>query len=254
MMKGNQKSIKNVTFKVLDVRKKGKKSDEVEIDVEVKKDNERGVAALKIFGPSKKKGCTIMMTKLKKYDAKFAEILAFDVIKDLLDNFHVEDGWINFFVADSDILGKKSHFCHFCNKGYANEKNLKNHITKFHKIVIKYTCDKCDFSANRINELEQHEETLHGKRSEATMDEVMEVDSKENKGSEGNKRKNLVSNSPVFSPPPKRVQLLSSFQLDDASKADNNEIDDGTPLEKSEDVSEKKINELTDTILKMTLD
>ena len=60
--------------------------------------------------------------------------------------------------------------------------------------------------------------------------EVMEVESTENKGSEGNKRKNLVSNSPVSSPPPKRVQLLSSIQLDDAAITECNKTDDETPV------------------------
>ena len=69
-------SINNVAFKVLGVRNKGKKSEEVEINVEMKKDNNRGVASLKIFGPSKKKGCTIMVTKLKKHDMKLVEMLA----------------------------------------------------------------------------------------------------------------------------------------------------------------------------------
>ena len=94
-------SINNVAFKVLDVRNKGKKSDEVEINVEMKKDNNQGVASLNILGPSKKKGCTIMVTNLKKHDMKFVEMLAWSVIKELLDYFNSEDGWINFFLADN---------------------------------------------------------------------------------------------------------------------------------------------------------
>ena len=96
-----------------------------------------------------------------------------------------------------------------------SEKNLKNHITKFHKIDINYTCDKCDFSANRITELDLHEKTVHVRISEKPNDDRMDMDCDESdkKLSDGNKRKTSANNSPVSSPPPKRVQLLSSIQV-----------------------------------------
>ena len=77
MKKGNQKVIDDVTFKILDSRKK---SNEIEYDIEVCKDNERGVAAMKIFGPKEKKGCTILLNKSKKYDVKYLNILTFGAV------------------------------------------------------------------------------------------------------------------------------------------------------------------------------
>ena len=94
MKKGNQKVIDDITFKVLDSRKK---SNANEYDVEVCKDKERGVATMKTFGPKEKKGCTIFLNKSKKYELKYLEILAFGVVKRLLDCFGDGDGWINIF-------------------------------------------------------------------------------------------------------------------------------------------------------------
>ena len=49
MTKGNQKDMSDVSFKVLDSRKAANRT---EIDVEVKKDKSRGVAVLKLYGPT----------------------------------------------------------------------------------------------------------------------------------------------------------------------------------------------------------
>ena len=65
MKKGNQKILDNVSFKVLDARKV---PHGLEYDVEILKENERGIAILKIFGPNTKKGCTLMVNKSKKHE------------------------------------------------------------------------------------------------------------------------------------------------------------------------------------------
>ena len=52
MKKGNQKVVETITFKILDCRKMNHGN---EYDVEISKDNDRGVAVLKIFGPNGKK-------------------------------------------------------------------------------------------------------------------------------------------------------------------------------------------------------
>ena len=71
-----------------------------------------------------------MINKSKKHDVKFAEILAFDVIKQLLDRFGTEEGW-NCLVNVSTkktTQNNKTHFCNIFNNGFCNEKNLKVHI------------------------------------------------------------------------------------------------------------------------------
>ena len=174
MKKGNQKIIDDVTFKVLDSRKK---SNAYEYDVEVSKDKERGVATMKIFGPKEKKGCTILLNKSKKYDIKFLEILAFGVIKRLLDCFENGDGWINFFndVSSKDTENKRPFSCHFCNKGFVNEKNLRVHIERFHRIVVKNPCEKCEFEAESEITLKDHVKQKHGDKSKNVTKHSCEI-------------------------------------------------------------------------------
>ena len=76
------------------------------------------------------------------------------------------DGWINSFRAlpkapSKDFHNKKSHFCHFCNNGFCNVKNLKNHIEKFHQIIVTFSCDVCDFKSDNETEFKKHEEEKH---------------------------------------------------------------------------------------------
>ena len=57
----------------------------MEYEVEIIKGKDRGNALLKIFGPNNKKDCTIQISKVKKNDVKFAEILRI-----LLKNFLID--------------------------------------------------------------------------------------------------------------------------------------------------------------------
>ena len=62
----------------------------IEMDIELSKDKDRGLAVLKIYGPNSKKECTIMINKSKKHDVKYVKILSLEVIKPLLDSFYLE--------------------------------------------------------------------------------------------------------------------------------------------------------------------
>ena len=166
---------------------------------------------MKIFGPKEKKGCTILLNKSKKYDVKYLQILSFGVIRRLLDCFGNGDGWINFFkdVSNKDSENKKPFSCHFCSKGFVTEKNLKVHIEKFHRIVIKNSCDKCEFNAETEIILKEHIKEKHSAKMK-TKDDSLENDipilSAESK--ERNKRNREKSNSDslLSSPPSKRTQ------------------------------------------------
>ena len=73
------------------------------------------------------------LPKEKPEDVKFVEILAFDVIKNLLDRFEAEKGWKHLLQeVKKDAQNKKSHFCQYCKKGFCSDKNLKVHVEKFH--------------------------------------------------------------------------------------------------------------------------
>ena len=117
------------------------------LQIEVKKEKERGVAILILFGPNKRNVATVMINKWKKNDIKFVETLAIDVIKQLLDRFDSEDGWLKVIKVIQNIENqkKKQHFCHVCNNGFATEKDVKVHIEKFQQLEVNYSCEVCDY-------------------------------------------------------------------------------------------------------------
>ena len=84
MKKGNKRTSENIDIRVLDAFDI---PNGIERLVEVVKDKEKGNVAVKFYGPNKKKGCTVMVTKTKDHDVKFAFALAQEVVKSLLDNF-----------------------------------------------------------------------------------------------------------------------------------------------------------------------
>ena len=90
-----------------------------EIDVEVKTNTNQGFAIIKIWGPSEsKKKCTLMVSKTKISDEKFATLLSRKVIKPLLD-CHIKGEDINEMIA------------------YVSPSNDKIPCDKCHKLVNK---------------------------------------------------------------------------------------------------------------------
>ena len=68
-----------------------------------------------------------MINKSKKHEAIFVKMLAVEIIKALLDKFISGEGWINICKKNN----VQTAMCASCNKGFANEKNLNVHMTKF---------------------------------------------------------------------------------------------------------------------------
>ena len=106
-----------------------------------------------------------MMNKAKKNDTKFVDILTFDIVKQLIDRYGHGDGWIELLKVNPKVAkkddSKKSHYCHFCNNGFCNIKNLKIHIEKYHQVSVSYRCERCDFSSVTEEELKKHMEKSH---------------------------------------------------------------------------------------------
>ena len=124
LRKGNEKVLDNISFKVMDMTKSAYG---VDYEIEIVKEKEKGIALLKIFGPNSKKGYTFTINKSKNFEAKFAQILALDIVKKLLDRFGSEgDGWIDVVkaVPKAYKIGetKKPFYCHFCGNGFSNTK------------------------------------------------------------------------------------------------------------------------------------
>ena len=89
------------------------------------------IAILRVFGPNGK-GSTLMISKSKKHDIKYVKILAEGVIKPLVDAFISGEGWNNLLVRIDSNTKPKPYSCKVCEKSFATDKTLSNHIKKFH--------------------------------------------------------------------------------------------------------------------------
>ena len=89
--------------------------------------------------------------------------MAIDVIKQLLERFDSEDGWLNVIkvLKNNENQKKKPQFCHFCNKWFAPKKNVKVHIEKFHQLNVNYSCEVCEYKAKTEMEMKKHVNTKH---------------------------------------------------------------------------------------------
>ena len=84
MKKGVDGKVNNVDFKVLDNRKIGT---ELNIEIEVTENENRGIAILKLYGPNKQKEYTVLISKSKQSESKYVTILAKQVIQPLIMKF-----------------------------------------------------------------------------------------------------------------------------------------------------------------------
>ena len=154
LKRGDEISVNNVLFKVMDTRKMPHGT---EYDIESTKNKDKGISVLKVYGPNQKKGCTVMICKSREYDNKFVSTLAIDIIKYLLDNFEVTDGWKDI----SRVSNVKKPSCKLCKKSFCNERNLKVHMKKFHTNSNIIKCGICDITVRNGDELKVHNENNH---------------------------------------------------------------------------------------------
>ena len=152
--KGVVKTIDVTTCKILDSRKA---PHSLEFDIETEYDNEKGMAVLKVYGPTPKKGATVMVSKSKDHEVKFVERLAMNVIKQMLDRYVETDCWKKIF---------EKVMCRICKKPFCNEKNLTTHMEKYHDSSMAIKCNSCSFSSNSKRELETHIKDVHEKNEE----------------------------------------------------------------------------------------
>ena len=156
MIKGFKRDINGITVEVLDSRIVGA---ELAIDIACTQNNKRGIAVMKLYGPSSKKQNVVMATKSKGSDIKFVILLAKEVIEPLINKFLNNDDEED----NNDILKEKADInkCSFCDKTFKTEAASKGHITRMHKQTdvesqeknksiknYQNKCDKCDFTVN----------------------------------------------------------------------------------------------------------
>ena len=138
----------------------------VEIDVEVKTKKERGFAVIKIWGPSEaKKRCTIMVSKIKFSEEKFATILSRKVIKPLIDS-HIKGDDIKKMIANVLHNNDKVN-CDKCQKP-VNKSYLKTHIQNQHPC-----CKICNEIFLTKIALKEHTVSRHSSASIKIIKEVL---------------------------------------------------------------------------------
>ena len=171
--KGEHKIINKHKMVVRDVR--GGKYDGIEAEIEVSKGEEKGVATIKIWGPSKaakaKKKCTVMIVKFSSCEEKFAKMLSRKIIKPLLDSYLKGKGWKS--LIKSDIIKKERPSrpertaCPDCEKPFTKG-YIKTHMERMH--IVK--CDICEKSFKTQSDMKNHRKLTH---SQAAIDIVQDV-------------------------------------------------------------------------------
>ena len=139
LTKGVVDEVNGIQIKVLDSRKNGTAQD---IEIECVKNSNRGIAVLKLYGPSsKKKQNVVMVTKSKESDSKYVTMLAQSVIKPLIDKFlggTDKKPYDKKTVNSILVRGKEVRLvkCPFCEKTSYSAPGMKGHITKMHKDIV----------------------------------------------------------------------------------------------------------------------
>ena len=172
--KGSLKHMDNLDFRILDCRNRDSGP---EMDIEITKSKDRGVAVLKFYGPNAKTGeCTLMINKSKRYDVKFVKILAEDVIKKMLDTFISGEGWNKIFKKSTigSSEEKKQFICPSCNKVFKSAKNLSIHTEKFHTKNNK-SCTNCGYQTSDQKSLVEHKKEHASKNKEYELEEIANI-------------------------------------------------------------------------------
>ena len=159
MKKSKQSFINEIQIRVLDSRKIPHGS---EAEIEICKDNEKGAAIMKIFGPNKKKEYTICVTKAKKCDNLYVNVLAKDIIKPLLNSFISGEGWSKLVRSVQNQKLAESNFkCKVCSISFLTSQLLKDHLHEKHEAQTLTKCEDCDYTGKNVNDLEAHILTMH---------------------------------------------------------------------------------------------
>ena len=125
----------------------------VEADIEISKGRLRGVAKLKIWGPSKspngKNKCTIQATRFPKSHKKYATILSKKILKPLIDSHLKGEGW-NTIMSSKPIIRNERVHCPECDKS-VRKLYFNTHDTKMHT-----QCNICQEKFTSVKEMTKH--------------------------------------------------------------------------------------------------
>ena len=199
--KSANENVKIINEHKVDVKYFRKVKHGVEADIEVSKMNSKtkGFALVKIWGPSKGKNkCTIMVSNIKKHDAKSAKTLSTRVIKPLLDNYLTGKGWKSLVQNFSD--GEDKVKCTVCDKPYSKA-YLKIHTKKA-------TCTECKICFRTKNGLEGHNRKVHENSAINLIKTII---------SEGKKKNDKIEDGHKTHPEDEKANMVRRQTLDEES-------------------------------------
>ena len=140
--KGFIGEMNGIKIKVLDTRINGA---ELAIEIECVHNKNRGIAVLKLYGPSTKNQNVVLVTKSKESDFKYVILLAEQIIEPMIHKL-LKNEEIDIQSADKAVSVKKKKVsfveCPFCDKTSHSGPGLKGHITKMHKSKTMTPSDK----------------------------------------------------------------------------------------------------------------
>ena len=143
----------------------------IEADVEIQTEKNKGLAKVKIWGPSKsakqKHKCSINITKYPHYDGKWVKILSRKIIKPLLDSFLRGEGWKA--VMKKEKISNERVPCNECDKSFG-KRYIDTHREKMHNL----RCNICDIKFVGGIKLKSHMTEAHSKAAIEITKEVIE--------------------------------------------------------------------------------
>ena len=170
MTKGFKSEKNGVKYRVLDTRIKGV---ELEIEVMIDHNNEKGVTMLKLYGPNKKKENVVSVTRSKGNEYKFIIIFAEKVIKPLMNEFlqaEVTKSEMESNENDKENLANDFE-CQYCDKTCHSKSGLKCHVTKMHPTKNK-TVDRRESYDEML--IVENESIICSTDNDVTLEEIVQ--------------------------------------------------------------------------------
>ena len=163
MIRGNKFKVGKIELIVLDARNKGI---ELEVDVRMTENENRGVAIVKLYGPNKRKENTVTITKSKQSDVKFVSLMAERVIRPLIKKFlGLED-------EETNKKPKGIHSCHYCEKTFKTASGMKRHVTTQHKSETEIPKETMNLSKSETEILLAEQDD---NEDETNLEEILDI-------------------------------------------------------------------------------